>query len=817
MFIDRQDLIYAIRSARRTPLLTAVVIVALSVGIGLNAGIFAILNAFFLKPPTSHDPASYVQIYPRYEGWFTGAAQFSSFNADDYEAIRSQTHTLADTAAWQPISVRLDDLNRQNSAYLTSCDYFLVLGFGRPLLGRFFLPGECGQGTEQRVAILSEHLWRNGFSSDKAIVGKIIHISRQAFLVIGVAQDESATPTTGSLWIPYTLQPAFNRGNNAFQNPNLPWLTVAARLSPGSSRADARAELETILHRRDRFYLENKTFSQDRRTSLVLTDGSFIKNPAFTSIVVSLMALILGPLALVLLLACTNVTMLFLSRSMARRGEMAVRLALGAGRGRLMRMLIVESLLTAAVAGAIGVWLATQVTRIILRVIDPDQGGLVASLVHADWRVFGYLAALVAVAAIASALAPMRESFKLDLVTAIKGREGASTSRSRTMAALTVVQIAMSFVLLVAAVLFGRIPAAVTGADTGFETRHAMMVPLDIDLPPYTQASALAFYRSLDARILAIPGVQSLADASVQPFNLAPVSEIRLDKEAKGQGRPAAIDNVSADLFSTLDIQILRGRAFQHSDLTATTGAPVAVVSAAFAKAFWGNADPLGKTIVTPDDRRLVVVGIARDTRSEHFGVLDGPRLYTLRDPQALPGLLLVRFSGDAAPIAAAIADIVKSLDSTQTGAPSTIWDFLETNAMEMRSLARIIVFMAGVAVLLAITGVYAVLTFAIRRRTREFGIRMMLGATRQLIFRAVMLRGVRQIAVGLVCGFALAMPAAWAFDRLTKRSTIRIGAFDLTNYALSGLILLGVALAAMLLPALRATQVDPAETLRSE
>lgn len=817
MLIDRQDILFAIRSARRTPLLTAVAIVALSVGIGLNAGIFAILNALFLEPPTRQDPASFVQIYPRYEGWFTGAAQFSSFNADDYDAIRSQARSLADAAAWQRITVRLDELRGENSAALATCNYFQVFGSDRPLLGRLLLADDCKAGTEVRIAVLSEHLWRDAYSSDKAIVGKVIHINRQALTVVGVARDDGVNPTAGNLWMPWTLQPVFNHGNNAFQNPAWPWLSVAGRLRPGFSRADAKTELQTILRQRDRFYLEQKAFTQDRKTSLVVTDGSYIDNPAFASIVVSFMALILGPLALVLLLACTNVTMLFLSRSMARRGEMAVRLALGAGRARLMRMLALESLLTAAVAGAIGVLLSTQVTRLLFRYIDPEEGRPMAAMVHTDWKVFGYLAALVVVAAFASALAPMRESFKLDLVTAIKGREGTATSRARTTAVLTVMQIAMSFVLLAAAVLFARLPATITGADPGFETHQTMRVPLDIEFPPYTQASAQAFFRSLEARILATPGVQSLADQSLQPFRPAPVSEIRLDGQNTGQGSPASIDDVSADYFSTLNIQILHGRAFAHSDVTATSRAPVTVVSAAFAKAFWGANDPLGKTVITPDGRRLTVVGIARDLRSEHFGVLDGPRIYTLRDPQALPGELLVRFSGRAAPVAAAIAEIVKSLDSTQAGTPSTLWDYLETNATAMTGLARIIVFMAGVAVLLAITGVYAVLTFAIKRRTREFGIQMMLGATRQLIFRSVMARGVRQIAVGLICGAALALPAAWAFQRLTMRSPFRVNSLDPSLYGISAIILLAVALAAMLLPALRATQVDPMETLRNE
>ena len=211
------------------------------------------------------------------------------------------------------------------------------------------------------------------------------------------------------------------------------------------------------------------------------------------------------------------------------------------------------------------------------------------------------------------------------------------------------------------------------------------------------------------------------------------------------------------------------------------------------------------------------MIGVAGDTRSERFSILDGPRLYTLRNEQELDGQLVVRFSGAATPVAASIEQIVKSLDPTQESTPSTIWNFLESSATDMRSLAKIILFMAGIAVVLAITGIYSVLTFAISQRTREFGIQMTLGATRQTIFRSVMKRGLRQIALGVLLGLAMAMPAAWAWMRLAKNSWMPIDSFDPSLYSIAALILLVVSLSAMCLPALRATQVDPIQALRNE
>jgi predicted permease len=782
----------------------------------LNAGVFTILDSMFLKPETKKDPARFFQVYPRYQGWYKGREKDSSFDAQDYDAIRAQAHTLADVAAWQTIGTTLDDVRKPNNSTLATCNYFRVFGIDRPLMGRFFTSDECSADAPVRVAVLSEHLWRNYYSSDPRIVGRVIHVSRQALTVIGVVPDESAPMLAGGLWIPYALQPAFSHGNNAFRDPNWAWLTIAGRLRAGYMRADATAELQAILRQRDSAYLAQRIFTLDRKTTLVLTDGAFIRNPAMGSVAMILMALIMGPLALVLLLACTNVTMLFLSRSVKRRGEIAVRLALGAGRGRLMRMLALESFITAAAAGVVSIYLAVRFPFFLFEIVDPTEAGVTATM-RPDWRVFGFLALLVLIATFASALAPMRESFRFDLITALKGREGAATMRSRTTGVLIVAQLAMSFVLVAAAVLFARVPFTITHLDPGFETHQVMTVPFDLETPEYTQESARAFIASLESRVLALPGVQSLAWESVAPFNLAPISEVRLEKQSKGQGRPVSIDNVTADFFSTFGISLMHGRAFQRSDVSTGSAAQVAVVSQAFARAFWGEGDPVGRVVVTPDDRKLVVIGVARDTRSERFSILDGPRLYALQNPQTRDGQMFVRFGGEAKPVAASIEGIIRGMDSTQENTPSTIWDFLETNATGMRSLAEIILLMAGIAVLLAITGVYGVLSFAMSQRTREFGIKMMLGATRQSIFRSVMRRGLGQIGLGVLIGMGLAMPAAWAFMRLSKNSWMRIDTFDVSVYAISAAILLVVSLSAMCLPALKATEVDPIQALRDE
>jgi ABC-type antimicrobial peptide transport system permease subunit len=274
---------------------------------------------------------------------------------------------------------------------------------------------------------------------------------------------------------------------------------------------------------------------------------------------------------------------------------------------------------------------------------------------------------------------------------------------------------------------------------------------------------------------------------------------------------------VTSAFFSTFGIRLLDGRLFSVSDAHAESAASVAIVSQAFAKQFWPDGNPVGKIVMTPDDKPLTVVGVVADTRSERFGILDGPRLYALRNQGSRDGVLYVGFTGSADRAENAVRDALKSIDSTQTDMPQTIWESLEANAEAMRSLARIILVMASIAVLLAITGVYGVLSFAVNQRTREFGLKMVLGANRSVIFRSIMLRGVRQIAFGLVFGIALAEPAAWMFARLLKRSPFPMRSFDVAVYGIAALLLVAVSLAAMLLPAVRATQVDPMKALRTE
>lgn len=809
-----QDLLQALRSACRAPLLSSVAILALAFGIGLNAGVFTLLNSLFLQPPTLKDPHRFVQIYPRYTGWFMGEDQYSSFTTEDYDALRSRSKALEDLAAWQVSSPTLED-GKPNATLLATCNYFHIFGIDRPLIGRFLTPSDCSRGSAARVAVISESTWKTELGGESRIIGKTIRLNGSPFQVIGIVPSDAANFLPGGIFVPYTVEPLLDQGRGSLDNPDAPWLAVAGRLRPEFSRVDALAELSTIMSQQDRAYVKHQVSTFNRKSALVLTNGSFIQNPAIRTRVVALMALILGPLTLILLLACCNVTMLFLSRTVTRRGEIAVRLALGAGRGQLARMLLAESLMIAAVGGALSILLVYRVPLFIMNVIDARQGKNVL-LIHPDWRVFCYLAVLVVMATVISSLMPIRAAWKLDLLTALKGREGSATMRSRTTSGLIIVQIALGFVLVCAAVMFGRMPSLITGMNPGFDMRHTIGVPVKVDTSAANHANTLAFQHTLESRIVAIPGVQSFAYASLGLFRLPPPTEIRLPGQTAGQGKPASVDDVSSSFFATFNIPLIKGRAFSSADPTLPTADSVAIVSQAFARQFWSSGDPVGKFVITPDHRRLTIVGVAADTQSETFSVTDGPRLYTLRDPSALDGRLYVNFSGDPKPVENAIRDTVKALDPAQIIAPETIWESLEADAEQMRTLAEIILIMTSIGLLMAVVGVYGVLSFAITQRTREFGIKMVLGADRGAIFRSITLQTIRNIAFGLLCGVALAAPAMWILVRFFS-SPMPLHGLKIFIFGVSALLLATVSLAAAWLPALRATRIDPMQALRAE
>jgi predicted permease len=805
------DLKYALRRMRRTPMLTCSTLIALSVGIGLNAGIFTILSGFWLSAPVTKNPATFVQIIPQYSGWFSTADQTTAFTTQDYEALKNQSNSLADVAAWSggggAGEITLDGDPRQAGLVLVTCNFFQVYGLGPPKAGRLFLPEECLTPSSAPVAVLSESLWRNRYGGDPSIVGKVIHINQNPYTVVGIVQPNSTGSMRNVLWIPYTMQPQIYHGNNAFRNSAWPWLTLAGRIRSSHSRSNAQAELNLIAQEQDELI-------PGRKTTLVLTNGSFIEYPTYRALGLTVIMLIMAPTLLVLVVACVNVATILLSQAVQRKGEIAIRLALGADRSRIIRTLATESVLMLGVAAIISLYLSYKIPEQFWTFVLP-QGGFDA--VNPDWHVFTFLAGVTILAACFASFAPAVESLKVDIFTTLKGREMASTGRSRLRRIVVVGQVAMSFVLVAAAVLFVRQQHMITSVYPGFETKQVMIVPLNLGDPSHNRRSESLLFQSIQERVRGLPGVESVSYASIVPFaDVSPV-EIRLPEQEKGRGRKACVDIVSSDFFDTLGISIVRGRAFHSFDNLSGTPSAVGIVSRAFEQAFWNGQDSVGKVIQMPDNREIVVVGVAQDTKSEQYGIVDMPRVYVLGAQLSLAGPMLIRFSGEARSVAASIRKAVTDLGSQQLVDPRTLESKIDEEGDKIRRLAEIVVFMACVAISLAVIGLYGVIAFSLNQRTREFGIRMVLGATSERILHAVLLAGIKQIAIGLLIGFALSLPLAPLWSRLTKGSPLQLSAMDFNTYVIAATLLFVVTITPTYLSARRILRLEPMSAIRYE
>jgi len=466
-----QDLRYALRGIAKAPFLSFAVLLALSTGIGLNTAVFALVDGSWLRPPVEKDPDSFVRVIPSYSGWFTQNL-FPTFTVADYDAFQTRAKSFRQVAGYNRIlRAKLDDDSANANVGLVTCNFFDVYGWGPPVKGRLFLPEECSTPGSAPVAVITEALWRNRYSADPNIIGRSIHLDQRPYTIVGILDARMPTWMREDVWVPYTLQAEFWGGYDAFtQHPDYPWLFVAGRLKSGFSGANAQAELRSIQNQQDQLI-------PGRKTTLQVTNGSLLQDPDTRLLGLLIIPLVMGPMLLILLVACTNVTMLLLSRAAARRSEIAIRLTLGAGRGRLLRMLGTEGLIIAAAAGVISAYLASELPGFLWRFMLRESG---YQALAPDWRVFAYLAGVTLLAACIAGLAPARESLKVDLLTSLKGQQDAATVRSPMWSALIVAQMAMSFVLVAAGVAFTRIERYVTSADPGFETRQVFVEPLNV-------------------------------------------------------------------------------------------------------------------------------------------------------------------------------------------------------------------------------------------------------------------------------------------------------------------------------------------------
>jgi putative ABC transport system permease protein len=532
----RHDIRFALRSLKKHALLSTTVVITLAFGLGLNTGVFTLINAALFRAHVDKDPETFFRLRAYYSDRFAQGL----ISLPDYQAYLAGTRSVRELAAWDdvwttlgtraPVTVRVA---------LASCNYFSVYGLERPESGRFFLPNECSASGSGSVAVVSDELWRSQFEADPHILGRAITVGRTALTVVGVTPPRFSGREKGiNIWIPYSMLSQFE---------NEPWVTVEGRLNPGHSRTSVQAELSVIAQQQDRMHMR-------RKTTLIVTDGSIVAEPHLR-IVIWAVSSIMGALTLVLLISCTNVSALLLSRAAARKREIAIRISLGAGRVRLLRMLLTESVLLATFGGVIGAFLAWKVPTIIVGLLEFAP----AYSLKPDWAVFAYLAGITLIAGCLAGLAPIAESMKADLATSLKGREGlfvSSVRNWRTLDFLVASQVAMSLVLLAAAAICVRAQYTMFAAGPGFEIEHVLAMRIG------SPGDGWAFRHTLEQRLRAVPGVVSVCFAQFLPLEREDSENVKPSGQDAGTGRVVSTNFVSPNFFETLGIPIVRGRAF---------------------------------------------------------------------------------------------------------------------------------------------------------------------------------------------------------------------------------------------------------------
>jgi predicted permease len=818
-----QDIRYAARLLTKSPAFTALAVLALALGIGANTAIFSLVNAVLLRPLAGVEAADQLVAFERLQG----DKNYDSFGYPDYLDYRDGNQSFSGLAAHvgTPLSFAGNTTERLRGDVVTG-NYFSVLG-AKPALGRLLEPQDDEAVGAHPVAVISHGLWQRAFGSDPSIVGQSINLNGYRFTIIGVAAKGFAGTSTGAafdVWLPMAMQPQAIPRMSAgiLQDRSAGWIAIFGRLKAGVQLQQAQAEIATISGRLAQAYPEtNQARSAALLAGLGLTSSDRASFRRF-------LGLLLVAVVLLLLIGCGNVATLLMARATSRRREIAVRLALGASRIRLIRQLLTEGVLLSLLAGALGLLLAEWMADLILAFQQPAYGlrGLATGL---DFKVLGFTLALSLLTGILFGLAPALQVSKPDLVTSLKdGTPAGGFHKSRVQSSLVAFQVGLSLVLLIGAGLAVRTMQKIVAIDRGFDTDHRLLMSLDLSIQGYSAEAGRAFYEQLIKQLESTPGVISASFAKTVPPNdwsdrmsvfyegQEPSPETLRGSEELGIRTDA--NRVAPRYFQTLNIRLLQGRDFSEAD---RANAPaVAIVNESLAERLWPGESPIGKRLAAPffnDPRRppVEIIGLVRDTRHRTL-LADAPPILYLPVLQAYDGrtTLVIHTTGEPASmietIHNAVAEVAKNLPLF---AVKSMAEQVATTLWQQRMAASLIGIFGGLALVLAAIGLYGVIAHSVTQRTREIGIRMALGADSTNIVGLVVKQGLRLAATGVLMGVVAAM----ALTRLMSSLLYEVSATDPTTFIIAAVALIAVASLASYVPARRATKVDPMIALRHE
>jgi len=826
-----QDVKFGLRMLVKNPGFTVVAVLTLALGIGLNTAAFSLVNAVLFRPLPVTAPGELVYVYtqlPKQPIILTH--QPNAY--PDYLDFRDQTRSFQSLAGYAMTQVALDQGDETSMVFgeMVSGNYFATLGL-QPAVGRLLAEEDDRQRGANPVMVISHAAWQRRFGGDPSVMGRTVRLNGTPMTVIGVAPPGFYGMLRGigsELWLPITMSSALRASPNVnlsepgqgdrLDNRGRRWVWMIGRLRPGVTPQQADAEVRTIGEQLRAAYPE----SNEPRAYATLPAAKVSLLPGLDTYLSGTSAVLMGVVGLLLLIACANVASMLLARAAARRREIAMRLTLGASRPRLIRQLLVESLLLALLGGLPAIALAYASNAGLVRFASilplPFQVALELAL---DTRVLLFTLAAAALTAVVFGLAPALAATRADLVTALKEEAGASIgggSRARLRSALVVAQVALSLVLLVIAGLSLRSLQNAHRIDPGFDPNGVVVASVAPSTQGYSREQADAFFKSFTDRLRAVPGVEQVTTATNLPLTF----DINSDGAAIPGHIPAhreewaEVDtsSIGPGYFATMGIPLVRGREFTERD---RTGEPrVAVVNEAFAGHFWPGQDPMGRTFqILDQEEPFQVVGVARDGKYRTLG--EDPRMFfyqSLGQNPAGQRIVVARTRGSVAPSLVAMRQVGRELDAKVPVTDIETLDVATSGTLLVPRMGAVLFGMFGVlGMVLAAVGLYGVIAYAVSQRTREIGIRVALGAQRGDILRLVVRQGLLLTAAGIALGVA----AALAVTQVLTAFLYGINARDPLTFGGVALLLGTVALLACFIPARRAARVEPMVALRYE
>jgi predicted permease len=815
-----QDVRYAARLLRRNPVFALTAAASLAIGIGATTAVFSIANALLFKPPAEVvEPGRLVDVGRSQDG-----QGFDNGSFPNYLDLRARNTVFTDIYAYkigaEPMSLGGPGGAERIFGDMVSTNFFTVLGT-RPHIGRLFTADDGEQAGSAPIAALSYQFWRRRFDGDPGIVGGTLMLNGQPFSVVGVAREgfHGTSVLTTDVWVPITMVGALSprRTSSILTGRENAFLVMGARLKPGVTVRQAQAETSTIG-----LALQKEFPDANRGKNFRVVASSPI--PGNGAPFAVFMAILMGIVGLVLAIACANIAGVLLARATARRREIAVRLAIGAGRWRLIRQMLVESALLFLIGGAAGLALARVMTTAVVSLLPTLPVPIDVSL-PIDARTAVFTLAVTFAAAMLSGLAPALHASKPQVVGGLKADGQGAPERLRLRNAFVIGQVTFSIVLVVGAGLLARALQRAAEMDPGFDTHGVELASLDLSLAGYTADTGLVFTRDLVKRVRELPGVQSAALAAMVPLGGGGLGfgGLTVQGVEPPDGRrylEADWNVVTRGYFSTMKMSLVSGRDFTDADHERS--APVVIVNETAARRWWPNQDAVGKTVVRHDgrsgaadeSRTMTVVAVARDTKYRDLAEAPRSFIYVPEQQQYSPRTTIVARSTHGQRLAAQLRTLLAGLNPNLPITQSqTLDDYAALTLIPHRVAAAVSASLGIVGLLLAAIGIYGVTAYSVTSRTREIGIRVALGAPRARVVRLVLGQGMALTMAGAMLGLVLAAGAS----RLLGSLLFGIGATDPITFVGTALLFTAIGLAACYVPVRRALRISANEALRYE